>query len=368
MLENPFEVLIAITFGAGVMALLAMSYGVVVRSEIHKMWQSVILGFVFAFGAVMVMMEPVHLGEGVIFDARAIIVGLAAAFGGWPAGLLSAFLTALYRFYLGGAGAPSGILGIFLSAALGLLWAWRLKPKGRLNVRATATLGAAISLYTCSAVLLPQEIIYDVVTKIVPIMVIGCIICAIVMGSFLERECSYIHSEKTWREDARTDPLTALPNRRGFFDKVERELSEAERHETDVFLVLDADHFKRVNDNHGHSAGDAALIVIADKLKLAAGKKGSVCRLGGEEFAVFLPATTQSAANQIAGVLLSRIRDAGLTFDGVAVELSVSIGAVVRSAASKAPLSSCLQSADNALYRAKVTGRDKVVFAQPLEA
>lgn len=367
MLTNPIEVLMTITFGAGVMALLAISYGVVARSDIHKMWQSVIHGIFFGFGAIMVMLEPVHLGEGVIFDARAIIVGMGAAFGGWPAAILSAVVTALYRSYLGGAGAPSGVLGIFLSAALGLFWAWRLKPRGRLNVRATATLGATIAFYTFSAVLLPQEIIYHVVTTIVPVLVIGCIVGAIVMGSLMERERRYIQSEKTWREDAYTDPLTALPNRRGFFDKVERELLKPENKGTDVLLVLDADHFKRVNDNHGHLAGDAALIMIADKLKSAAGKKGSVCRLGGEEFAVFLPATTQSAANQIAEVLRSGIRNADLTFDGVAVPLSVSIGAVVRSAASKAPLISLLQHADEALYRAKDTGRNKVVFTQPLE-
>ncbi|WP_168199110.1 GGDEF domain-containing protein [Pseudorhodobacter turbinis] len=365
---NPVTVLTTVMFGAGIMALLAISYGVIERSRIRPFWRSIFHGMFFGAGAILVMLKPIQLGEGVIIDARAIIVGIAAAFGGWPAAILSGIIAGAYRAYHGGTGAPSGVIGIFMAAGLGWYWSWRLKPNGEINIRDTATLGAILALYTISAALLPKEVFFQAVTTVVPVIVAGCIFGAIAMGSLMERERRYIYSERNWRESALTDPLTDLPNRRGFFEKVNRALSAPNHGRTDALLILDADHFKRINDTHGHPVGDAALVLIAEKLKLILDEEASICRLGGEEFAVFLPATSQPAANQIAETLRLGIRKAGFTHDGVTVPLSVSIGAVMRSAASRAPLISLLRSADNALYYAKEGGRNKVVFAEPLES
>jgi len=361
---NLIDALVAITFGAGIMALLAIAYGIIERSTLPKPLQSVLLGSLFGSGAVLAMMLPVNLGAGIIFDSRAIIVGLAAAFGGWPVALFSAAIAGTARAYIGGAGAVAGIIGIFSASALGLFWAWRLKPEGPITPRLATTLGATISLSVISMLLLPQEILAQAFTEIAPAIVVSGILSALVMAGFLQRERDYISSERLWRENALTDPLTQLPNRRSFFHLVES--TDAAPDRSNALLVLDADNFKTVNDRLGHAAGDAALVAIAEKIKQTVGKNGLICRLGGEEFAVFLPAVPRHAANQIAESLRTGIRDIRLSHEGAPVPLSISIGGVMALAASQVPLTTLLNFADDALYQAKADGRDKVVFMQPL--
>jgi len=361
---NLIDALVAITFGAGIMALLAIAYGIIERSTLPKPLQSVLLGSLFGSGAVLAMMLPINLGAGFIFDSRAIIVGLAAAFGGWPVALFSAAIAGAARAYIGGAGAVAGIIGIFSASALGLFWAWHLKPKGPITPHSAVTLGATISLSVLSMLLLPHELLAQVFSRIVPAIVIGSIVSALIMAGFLQRERNYITSERLWREDALTDPLTKLPNRRSFFHLVESTVTAPDNF--NALLVLDADNFKAVNDKYGHPTGDVALVAIANRIKQIVGKKGLICRLGGEEFAVFLPASSRHTADQIAEHLRSGIRAIQIVHDGAPVLLSVSIGGVTSLAASQVPLSTLLASADDALYHAKAGGRDKVVFLKSL--
>ncbi len=165
---------------------------------------------------------------------------------------------------------------------------------------------------------------------------------------------------------ARTDPLTGLRNRRGFRDQLDLELERARRGESNLsVLVGDVDHFKDVNDRLGHQAGDVALQRVARILASTKRRMDVAFRVGGEEFAVLMPGTGQDGALKAA----ERLRCALLEeFAEDAVPLSISFGvATFRDHGETS--ASLLHAADDALYEAKESGRNRsVVFSHELEA
>lgn len=155
---------------------------------------------------------------------------------------------------------------------------------------------------------------------------------------------------------SRKDGLTGLNNRRTYLKLAAQRLLEVEQ---GVVLLLDADHFKRINDTYGHSVGDQCLEEIAYRLKWNLRKNDVAGRLGGEEFSVLLADATVEQARVIAGRIGQPITyKAG---DGNECRtLTLSIGAAA--AAPTGTLHSFLVRADDALYEAKRTGRAKTVF------
>jgi diguanylate cyclase (GGDEF)-like protein len=154
---------------------------------------------------------------------------------------------------------------------------------------------------------------------------------------------------------ATTDPLTSLANRRSFRDRLEAECARSARAGIPLGLALvDLDHFKRVNDTHGHQAGDAVLRELADRLRRCARREDIVARVGGEEFAWLLPEADLDAAMEAAERLRRRI--AGEPFPIVG-RVTASIGVATLGAGPD----ELVRDADRALYRAKDAGRDLCV-------
>jgi diguanylate cyclase (GGDEF)-like protein len=165
---------------------------------------------------------------------------------------------------------------------------------------------------------------------------------------------------------ATIDPLTGLPNRRGFFERAEIEINRARRYDRKMSLVmLDADHFKRINDAYGHASGDEALRLLAETLAGTLRASDLAGRLGGEEFAVLLPETDCAGARQLAQRVRMNIAAAPLMIGGVQVALTVSMGvaAVPMDGLPEAAIEQALREADEAMYRAKAEGRNRVVMA-----
>ena len=163
--------------------------------------------------------------------------------------------------------------------------------------------------------------------------------------------------EAELRRLATTDSLTGAANRRQFFASTEREARRASRHERPLsLLMLDVDHFKQINDHHGHDVGDRALRRLVSICREELRDTDTVGRLGGEEFGILLPETTLEAAAQVA----ERLRSA-LAGDALGVASSVSVGVAEMHDAE--PIQSLVKRADQALYRAKNAGRDRVVVA-----
>jgi diguanylate cyclase (GGDEF)-like protein len=164
------------------------------------------------------------------------------------------------------------------------------------------------------------------------------------------------------RELAVTDPLTGLPNRRGFEERAQAMLAHARRHGLPLTaIMLDLDHFKQVNDRHGHEVGDRALQLFGRLLKDTRRSGDLAARLGGEEFCVLLHDGT-SAGLPLDQRLRQRLRQAAPAELGLELDFSAGMAALHSSDADVHPL---LARADAALYEAKNTGRGRLCSAAP---
>lgn len=155
---------------------------------------------------------------------------------------------------------------------------------------------------------------------------------------------------------AKQDPLTGLSNRRAFMAWFEVEFVRARTEGLDLRCVmLDIDHFKRINDTHGHAAGDDVIRRLAELLSTAVRNTDAVCRYGGEEFCIVLPRASKQAAGRVAERLCQKARSPG--FARVPLTVSFGVASIRSGAASVAEL---LDAADQALYASKKSGRDRV--------
>jgi len=162
---------------------------------------------------------------------------------------------------------------------------------------------------------------------------------------------------------ATRDSLTGLPNRRALYDRARAELNHAARTRTSVGLIMvDLDHFKRINDQFGHAAGDEALRRVAEVLQRNRRDYDFTGRWGGEEFLTILPGASLAQAGLVAERIRSAIQSIELKVGGLdTVELRASFGvAAARPAAFPIGLDELLGSADDAMYRAKREGRNRV--------
>jgi len=163
---------------------------------------------------------------------------------------------------------------------------------------------------------------------------------------------------------AERDTLTQLLNRRGFVDTVRPLLrSNIEDAKHFSILVVDIDYFKKINDTHGHAAGDEVLKSFANRLSTALRTLDVIGRIGGEEFAVFLPNTDTEIASRVAERLREKIAERPITFQEIQVSLTASFGLKVWEGNDKPRLRDLLRDADSALYRSKEAGRNKVTLA-----
>ncbi|ABQ38845.1 diguanylate cyclase [Bradyrhizobium sp. BTAi1] len=160
---------------------------------------------------------------------------------------------------------------------------------------------------------------------------------------------------------ATTDPLTGLKNRRKFDETIEVEWRRALRHHAPLgLLMIDADHFKSYNDNHGHQAGDQVLVGIAVCISDSVRRAGDcAARYGGEEFAVLLPGTSDADALHVAETIRTKVA----IWAGEAGNTSVSIGVASITPSRDTDWTALMNAADRALYMAKAAGRNRCVAA-----
>ena len=163
-----------------------------------------------------------------------------------------------------------------------------------------------------------------------------------------------------------TDPLTGLFNRRRFDDVLAREFALTRRYATPLScLMIDIDHFKRINDLYGHDAGDRVLSGVASRITTRLREVDTAARFGGEEFAVLLPQTPKQGATVVAERIAAMIRGEHFEFAEGSASVTVSIGvADCRDVAGGAP-EALVKAADSALYLAKSLGRNQVVVYNP---
>jgi diguanylate cyclase (GGDEF)-like protein len=159
-----------------------------------------------------------------------------------------------------------------------------------------------------------------------------------------------------------SDFLTGLGNRRWFFERGECLVQAAGADRPLALLAFDLDHFKAINDRHGHATGDEVLKLFAQTLRAVAGRETVLARIGGEEFAALLPGHTGAHAKSIGQDVARRFAQGALEPEGTDIEATVSIG-VAACGRDGTSLAELLSAADRALYIAKAQGRNRVVFA-----
>jgi two-component system cell cycle response regulator len=172
--------------------------------------------------------------------------------------------------------------------------------------------------------------------------------------------------EQELRLRATHDALTGIYNRGAIMDILQKAVARHEREQTGLALLFaDLDHFKRINDQHGHLAGDAVLREVTRRMAQALREYDAVGRYGGEELMLVLPACSEARARDIAERIRIAVCRDPVDTGSAMVATSVSIGVALLAAGGTASLSQMIQQADGALYRAKDGGRNRVVMAPP---
>jgi two-component system cell cycle response regulator len=168
-------------------------------------------------------------------------------------------------------------------------------------------------------------------------------------------------SRKALAEQATTDSLTRLKNRRAFFENGTRAMSVAQRYVTDLSVILlDIDHFKKINDTYGHQVGDEALVVVAGILTELARAVDTVARIGGEEFAILLPDTNRLGAAVLAERIRRTIEQEQFIVGDKIEQITACIGISTFGVDPAEGIDQLLAVADNRLYLAKENGRNRI--------
>ena len=166
------------------------------------------------------------------------------------------------------------------------------------------------------------------------------------------------------------DPMTGLVNRRSFEMALEREIDRVARAgDVALLLLLDIDHFKRVNDSHGHAAGDGVIKAVAEAIQQAVRPMDTVARTGGEEFAVVLPNCSSSFGPTVAERIRANVAALSIAVSpGVILGVTVSLGGAYAPQWVRSSPLLWMERADRQLYRAKAEGRNRACFEPQVES
>jgi diguanylate cyclase len=165
-------------------------------------------------------------------------------------------------------------------------------------------------------------------------------------------------------EQAVRDPLTGLHNRLAYDERVIQEFARWKRYgQSMVLMMIDIDHFKKINDNYGHKAGDKALILIANQIQSNLRESDFLARFGGEEFVVLMPETDLKSAVIVAGKLIKAVEQCQFHYQNAQVDITISAG--LAQLRKDDTTESLFQRADDAMYRAKQAGRNQCLLENP---
>jgi len=215
---------------------------------------------------------------------------------------------------------------------------------------------AGLSAFAPETSAIARELPIRYMNMVVPFLALGLV-------SYYFRLAS-TDAERRLERMASTDPLTGLLNRRSMSARLKEEEARHLRNGAPFSLILaDVDHFKRINDAHGHAAGDRVLSGVAGLLHQALRTQDAASRWGGEEFLLLLPDTDLAGAEELASRLRRDVQQSLAALRGMPEGVTLTFG--VAAYARLESVDACLKAADDALYRGKAEGRDRVVSARP---
>ena len=214
---------------------------------------------------------------------------------------------------------------------------------------------------------LEQVIWFGLVSLLVLVTAALLALAAQFMISAQTQRNALLQLNEALAREANTDALTGCANRRNFLRQLEQERDRSSRYNFDMCLLsLDIDHFKRVNDTHGHAAGDEALKHVVAIIQGNLRQIDLLGRVGGEEFAILLPHTSAEGGAVMAERIRAAVEADPAVFGTLAIGITVSIGGVEWRPGSSQSVNRMLALADGALYAAKESGRNRVEWASLL--
>ena len=335
----------------GAMAVCTILYGLMQRRVQSAILRRAGVGLAFGCGGILIMAQPIILSPGFQADSRAAFVGMAAAFGGPVAAVIAIALTVSARVVIGGNGVVAGAAVIAATAAGALVWRYNVGDTRKrtwrewLSISLLCIAPSALALLAVAGNKWPTSIFLS--------GVIGLIVW--LFGKMLETEQRRGQRERELTKEAATDCLTGLPNRRSLEQYVQQ--LEREKATGVLFMLIDVDHFKKINDEHGHAVGDAVLRGIGSEIRSTVRDTDFAARVGGEEFAIIVRTRSSDAGRLVA----ERFRKALRVSYGHDQETRISVGGFFFEEEAF-NYTKAYQRADEALYGSKLMGRDRVTF------
>ncbi len=366
---DPTIIALAIFHNAGLVALVALTYGSLLRRTRPGISRDILLGFLFGAGAHLAMSSPVTLTEGIVIDGRAVVIALSVVFAGWIGALITTVIAALHRFETGGIGAVSGIAGIVWVLVSSMVAVhWRKRPFRVNDMYDLSAVATVACLMPFAIFMMPYEIALPVFLTAGLPLAVASFAGVMIFGRVLGREHLRHEDGLQARKDARTDALTGLQNRRGFDNASVHAFQFARSKGHSLALVMiDIDHFQKINDIWGHAAGDMVLRRVGEIISGQVRAKDVVSRFGGEEVAVLMPHASLEAATAGAERIRREIETTIFDLGGMSVKITVSAGTAVLEQ-DMVQFAELFSAADRALYRAKESGRNRVEAAPAREA
>lgn len=347
--------MLAALHSVGLVAICTLAYGSIQRLLAAAVLRRMAIGMLLGLASVAVMFQPFMQIEGYQIDSRNLFLALATAFGGLSSTLVAVGIAASGRLMISGTETLPGLLSMVLVCLLAASWARRTRGQNRRSWHAWLALGAIVSAPLLIGMLLTGLITFEVAAARLGVD----LITAFVFGKMFETEQRRAQRERQLNRAASTDPLTGLPNRRALMDFVNS--IDDERRKSMALLIIDADHFKNINDIHGHAVGDQVLQAIAETLNSVIREGDIAARFGGEEFAVMLQVAQQADGFAVADRLRHALSQHHM-IGGKNLKVTVSVGGT-RIPPDTFDFAAAYARADAALYSAKRLGRDRAVFA-----
>nr|WP_286130971.1 diguanylate cyclase [Loktanella sp. 5RATIMAR09] len=338
---------------------LAFLFNAVLRRFHASKFEQSVFGVLFGVIVILGMTNPLSLGEGLIFDTRTPMIASAVVFVGPVAGVVAVSFGLVCRVIIGGAGVAPGVLGLFLAFGIALGWTRFIGPKVKNPILNDALLGVALTASVVAFFVLPYQMAMQLITDVTPTLMAANVLSMVAIGLVFRRELRFVEENKELTIHAETDALTNLLNRRGLNAAIGMRRHDAQAGH--ALLYFDVDNFKHVNDSYGHGAGDAALAILAARIKDSIREDALFSRHGGDEFSIYAPQLGACDVQSFADRVRTAISDQAMTYDSVSFDVSISIGAFWTT--TEMPIDEMIEKADAQLMLAKQAGKNRAQIA-----